>query len=217
MSTKQRANDRGVRQAKHLVRVLGDELRHGRSQSGLSQASLGRAVGVSGQHVSRIERGDVQGAAVALYARLFAVLGMRLTARPYPDGDPLRDTASARLLQRLQGHLHPTVAMRTEVRLKRDGDLRAWDAQLDTAASTCKVEAETVLYDLQAQVRRLTLKMDDDGVDVVILLVAGTHRNRRVLREFRDLLRNQFPLDTRDVMEPLRAGRLPDQSGIVVL
>jgi transcriptional regulator with XRE-family HTH domain len=217
MSTKQRPNDRGVRQARHLLRVLGDELRHGRSQSGLSQASLGRATGVSGQHVSRIERGEVPGAAVALYARLFAVLGMRLSARPYPDGDPLRDTASARLLRRFQGHRHPTVVMRTEVRLGREGDLRAWDAQLATAVGTCKVEAETVLYDLQAQVRRLTLKMDDDGADVVILLVAGTHRNRRVLREFRDLIRNQFPLDTRNIMASLRAGRLPDQSGVVVL
>jgi hypothetical protein len=59
--------------------------------------------------------------------------------------------------------------------------------------------------------------MDDDGVDVVILLVAGTHRNRRVLREFRDLIRDQFPLDTRDIMASLRVGRLPDQSGVVVL
>jgi hypothetical protein len=73
-----------------------------------------------------------------------------------------------------------------------------------------------VLYDFQAQVRRIMLKMGDDGVEVVILLVADTHRNRRVLREFRELIRVQFPLDTREVLAALRAGRVPERSGIVI-
>jgi hypothetical protein len=148
---------------------------------------------------------------------VFAVVGMKLSAKPYPDGDPLRDAGSARLLRRLQVQLHPAVAMRTEVGLQIAGDLRAWDAELKAAGATCKLEAETALYDLQAQVRRIMLKKADDGVGVVILLVADTHRNRRVLREFRELIREQFPLDTRAVMAVLRAGRLPDSSGIVVL
>ena len=70
--------------------------------------------------------------------------------------------------------------------------------------------------DLQATERKIALKMADDQVDVVILLVADTPRNRRVLREFRELIATRFPLDTRAIMRQLRAGRLPERSGVVV-
>ena len=43
------------------------------------------------------------------------------------------------------------------------------------------VEAETVLDDLQATERRLSLKVRDGGIERVILLVADTRRNRRAL------------------------------------
>lgn len=74
-----------------------------------------------------------------------------------------------------------------------------------------------MLYDLQATERKFALKMADDQVDLVILLVADTPRNRRVLREFRELIAARFPLDTRAVMRQLRAGRIPERSGVVVL
>jgi hypothetical protein len=80
----------------------------------------------------------------------------------------------------------------------------------------CKLEADTVLYDVQAQERRLALKMADDAVECVIWLVADTHGNRRVLREFRELLAARFPLDTREIMRHLRAGELPDRGGVVL-
>ena len=155
---------------------------------------------------------------------LFAVLGMRLSARPYPDGPPIRDAAHARLLERFRARLAPTIRLRTEVPLARDSDgrewerdLRAWDGELLERRHSCKLEAETVLHDLQATDRRIALKMEDDRVDRVILLVAATKRNRRVLREFRELVGARYPLDTRRVMAGLRDGRLPARSGIVVL
>jgi hypothetical protein len=153
---------------------------------------------------------------VALFARLFAVLGMRLSARPYPEGTGLRDEGSARLLARFQRDLPAVITLRTEVKVDRPGDLRAWDGELEAAHSSCKLEAEMALYDFQAQVRRIMAKMAGDAIEVVILLIADTHRNRRVLREFRELLRVSFPLDTRAVMARLRAGRLPERSGIVI-
>ena len=81
----------------------------------------------------------------------------------------------------------------------------------------CKVEAETALHDLQAVDRRVALKMAEGEEDHVLLLVADTKRNRRVLQEFRALLRVRYPLDTRAVMAALRSGRCPGASGIVVL
>ena len=107
--------------------------------------------------------------------------------------------------------------MRTEVPLRNGRDLRAWDAQLMVEGDRCMLEAETVLYDLQATGRRIALKMADDEVDRVILLVADTPRNRRVLREFRPLLAERFPLDTRAIMRELRDGRLPPAGGVVIL
>jgi hypothetical protein len=89
------------------------------------------------------------------------------------------------------------------------GDRRAWDA--------IAVEAETRLRDIQALERRIALKQRDGGVDVVILLVNDTAANRRVLAAHREALRARFPLDGRAILAALRAGRAPQDSGIVVL
>ena len=199
------------------MRVLGDELRIARQTAGLSLTEVGRAAGISGVHLTRLERGEVPGASVTLYARLFAVLGMRLSARPYPAGPPIRDAAHAKLLGRLRALLGANIRMRTEVPLRRPGDLRAWDAELSDTVDIVKVEAETVIHDLQATDRRLALKMADDDADRVILVVAATRRNRWVLREFGELVRARYPLAPRTVLGALRAGRLPEQSGIVAL
>jgi hypothetical protein len=65
--------------------------------------------------------------------------------------------------------------------------------------------------------RRLALKLRDGGVDVLILVVADTAWNRRVVREHREALRGQLPLDSRDVLAALRVGRLPAANGLLFL
>ena len=78
------------------------------------------------------------------------------------------------------------------------------------------VEAETVLDDLQATDRRLGLKLRDGGEDHLILLVADTRRNRRVLAAvsgtFADL-----PVRTREIVAALKRGDDPGAGGIVLL
>jgi transcriptional regulator with XRE-family HTH domain len=203
--------------ADHLLRSLGNEHRNARLAAGLSLRTVERRTGLSRSFLSRLERGLAPGASVRAMAVSFAVLGMRLSARPYPEGPPLRDVAHARLLSRFKSGLAPTIRMRTEVPLRQHGESRAWDAELaDGGGATCTLEAETGLYDLQAIDRRIALKMVDDGVERVILLVADTRRNRRVLREFHDLIELRYPLSTREVMRELRAGRLPQRSGVVL-
>jgi hypothetical protein len=122
-----------------------------------------------------------------------------------------------RLLKRLIAELPEAIRLRTEVPIRAPGDLRSWDAELRTGSTTCKLEAETVLSDIQALDRRIGRKMADDEVQVVILLVADTLRNRAALREAAPLLETRFSLSTRQVMAPLRAGHLPSASGIVIL
>jgi transcriptional regulator with XRE-family HTH domain len=192
-------------------------MRDARLSAGISQRALGDAVGVSGAHIARLERAQVEGASVVLLSRVFAVLGTRLSARPYPEGPPLRDVAHARLLARFKSRLPATIRMRTEVPLRESGDLRAWDGELEVGGYTCKIEAEPVMHDLQATDRRISLKLADDGIERVVLLVADTRRNRRVLREFRPLLETRYPANTREILHHLRDGRLPSRSGVVVL
>ena len=216
MPTTMRRRDVGVHHADATMRRVAQELRIARAASGLSLRAVAEASGCSRSHLNRIERGRATAATLPTLCVVFAVLGMRLSVRPYPEGVPLRDAAHARLLARFRADLPPSIALRTEVPLRLDRDLRAWDGELETLDGTCKLEAETSLVDLQATERRIALKMADDHVERVILLVADTRRNRRVLGEFRGALAARFPLATRDVMRELRAGRLPEQSGIVL-
>lgn len=209
--------DIGARHADTTLHKLGDELRIARASAGLSLRDVAAASGVSRSQLARLETGRAPEESLRTLSIVFAVLGMRLSARPYPEGSPIRDAAHARLLTRFRAELPPTIKLRTEVPLRLDRDLRAWDGQIEATDGTCKLEAETVLYDLQATERKIALKMADDQVDLVVLLVADTPRNRRVLREFRKLLAARFPLDTREIMRHLRAGEIPGRGGIVVL
>jgi transcriptional regulator with XRE-family HTH domain len=216
MPTTIRRRDAGIHHAEATTSRLAQELRIARAASGLSLRALADASGMSRSHLNRIERGRAPAASLQTLCVVFAILGMRLSVRPYPEGVPLRDAAHARLLARFRAELPPSITFRTEVPLRIDRDLRAWDGELTAADGTCKLEAETSLVDLQATERRIALKMADDHVERVILLVADTRRNRRVLREFRESLAARFPLGTRELLHELRAGRLPKQSGIIL-
>jgi transcriptional regulator with XRE-family HTH domain len=196
---------------------LADELRTARAVAGLSLRDVAAAAGVSRSQLARLETGRAPEESLRTLSIVFAVLGMRLSARPYPEGAPIRDAGHARLLARFRAELPATIKLRTEVPLRQRPDLRTWDAQLETDLLFCKLEADTVLYDVQAQERRIAQKMADDATDLVIWLVSDTLRNRRVLREFGELLAVRFPLETRAIMRQLRSGRIPERSGIAVL
>jgi hypothetical protein len=76
------------------------------------------------------------------------------------------------------------------------------------------VEAETVLDDLQALERRLNRKQRDGEVDVVILAIADTPRNRRAL-EAAPAAFAEFSRDARATLRALRVGARPDRSALV--
>jgi hypothetical protein len=117
----------------------------------------------------------------------------------------------------LRIELPQRVVVRTEVPLPLPGDSRAWDLVLGIEPDPVPVEAEARLRDLQALDRRCALKLRDSGFARLVLLVSDTANNRRALEAYREDLRTSFPLDTRQVMAALRAGRTPDASGIVIL
>ena len=127
------------------------------------------------------------------------------------------DAGQLALLGRLRAELPKIIPVRTELHLPITGDLRAWDAVLEVDPDDVGVEAEARLRDAQALDRRCGLKLRDSGLRCMLLLVADTRHNRRFLELYREDLRASFPLDTRQVMTSLRAGRTPEASGIVVL
>jgi len=179
---------------------LGEELRRARLGAGLSQASVGDACAMSRSQVGRIERGELPRISLDQATRAALAVGLRLSIRAYPDGDPVRDAAQLALLDRLQRRLPPGTSWATEVPLPIPGDRRAWDALVVLKGRRAGCEAETRLSDIQALERRLALKLRDGGVDVLIVVVANTRSNRAVLEAHRADLRTLLPLSSREVM-----------------
>ena len=218
MGTQQRAADSGAERARTITFDLAGELRRARWEHGLSQVAVGRASGMSASQVSRIERGLSPDVSIRQAARLLAVVGLELSARAYPAGEPIHDAAHLALMERLRARTSPSIAWRFEVPLPIPGDKRAWDGVLLIRAARTAVEGETRPHDLQSLARRVALKRrDDPSISAVILLLANTRHNRQLLRDEGDVLRADLPLNGAVILEALAQGRDPGGSGIVLL
>ena len=146
-----------------------------------------------------------------------SVVGLELSAKAFPGGQPVRDAAHVRLLATFRSRLHRTIRWSSEVPLPRTGDRRAWDGMIALGSEwRYGVEAETAPRDSQALLRRLNLKVRDGGVNGVILVLPGTRRVRLFLSAMDDLSAT-FPVDGRRALELLAAGINPGGSAIVVL
>lgn len=201
-----------------MLSILGDEVRTARLAAGLSQSAVGRTAGMSHAQVGRLERGLVRSASVDQFGRLAAVLGLDLSIRLFPAGDPVRDAAQLALLERLRRRLHPALGRRAEVPMPIPGDRRAWDAVIRAPDVRIGVEAVTRLRDIQDVERRISLKRRDSDLDHVILLLANTRANRaaRVGAAGRSLLA-AFPVEPRLALDALADGRDPGGSAVIAL
>jgi transcriptional regulator with XRE-family HTH domain len=220
MGTRERPGDRGRRRSRDAFRRLGNEHRDARVAAGLSLRDAAAASGASRSQLWRFERGELDRVSITDVGAWCAVVGLDLSLRAYPAGDPIRDKAQLALLERLRERLHPSLRWRTEVPLPIERDIRAWDADIHGTSPNrwrARVEAETKLVDGQAFERRISLKNRDDSEGHLILLVSATEANRRSLALLREGLRDLLPLNTRDILEALAAGRDPSGSGIVIL
>jgi hypothetical protein len=172
---------------------------------------------MSHAQVGRVERGVLDALTLDQASRAAAAVGLRLAARLYQHGDPLRDAGQLRLLERFRALLPPATRWRTEVPLPIPGDRRAWDAVAEIRGRRAGCEAETRITDAQALERRLELKLRDGDVDILLLGVLGSRSNRDVLREHRLLLRPLIPLDGRDVLRAFCEGHLPEANGLLIV
>lgn len=152
-----------------------------------------------------------------LLARTCAVVGLDLSLKTYPGGQPIRDAPQLALLRAFRTLMHPSLDWAAEVPLPGSGDQRAWDGFLRGREWKYGVEAETSPNDGQATVRRLTLKVRDGGVDGVMLVLPDTLRTRTFLREIDDIVGSTFPVPGSRALELLAVGADPGGSAIIVL
>jgi transcriptional regulator with XRE-family HTH domain len=212
MTTKSRPADLGEARARASISRLVTDAKQARLGAGLSQASVARAMRISPSQYSRIERGFSPDLSIRTASRLCAVLGLDLSVRTFPTGDPIRDAAQIALLDRLRSRCHPSLRWATEVPMSIPGD-----PTVAAATWTAGVEAETVLADIQALDRRLALKERDGGKDRTLLVISDTRRNRSILRSAGDVLRVRFPVWSGVALAELARGTDPGGNALIVL
>lgn len=217
MATRQRAVDRGNAAGIQAVRRIGEEIRQARRSHGLSLRVVASEARLSASELSRIELAQVPGVGLVTLARLCAIVGLDLAARPYPGSTPIRDARHAALLSRFRARLHASIKWSTEVPLPNPGDQRAWDAVIRGEGWRWGTEAEMNPTDGQALLRRLTLKQRDGGVDGVILLLPDTRQARLFRREFGQLSASDFPVTSVVALRRLASGLDPGGSAVITL
>ncbi|MEW5989889.1 MAG: helix-turn-helix transcriptional regulator [Chloroflexota bacterium] len=213
----ERSLERASRQAAAALTRAGNELREARLGRGLSLRTVANAVGISPSEASRIERGHSPRVPFQALARYAAAVGLDVPLRMFPGPRPIRDAAHIALLDDFRRRLHRSLRWAVEVPLPNPGDQRAWDGMIIGPDWRYGVEAEIVVSDAQATLRRLMLKARDGGVDGVILVVRGTRRTMDAVRAARPELTAGLPIPGRRAIELLAAGVDPGGSALVVL
>lgn len=206
----------GARRSRLLRQWIAEELVNARLAGGLSVRDVARRVGVSPGRIERSERAEPGALTIDLAARIAPALGLQLAFSLHLNGDPARDRAHLALLERFRRRLHPSLTWRTEVPVPHPGDLRSADGMIEAGFGTILVEAETRLTDVQAVERKSSLKKRDLGADRLILLVAETPNNRKVL-ELHLELRERLCVGTRRCLSALSRGEDPGGDCLVIL
>jgi len=211
-----RATVRGNRAIAEVI----NELREMRLRADLNQTSVAKRVGVSRSRFSRIERGEEPLVPAITLARMCGALGLDLSIRAYPGGNPLWDAGQVPVMARVRSRLGPAWAWRTEVTLPMANDQRAWDAVGVHASSglTVWVEIESRVRDSQALLRRISIKRRDAGASRVLLVVPTTRNNREAIRGgARDSFAEAFPADSRRALRMLMRGEDPGADALLIL
>lgn len=206
-----------TRWALRMNDTAGQELRIARIAAGKTQRQVAVTLGTSASTISRRERGFLRRTSLLDVTRHASVVGLRCSVRFYPAYRRPLDAPQLELIARLLRRVHASWSAATEVPMPIGGDLRAADLTLETAACRVVVEAVTRLIDIQAQLRPARLKARDLGAQRVILLVAATHANRRLIRAAGPALQSAFPIRPRDALRALADGRDPGGDALLAL
>jgi transcriptional regulator with XRE-family HTH domain len=201
-------------------RRAGEDLHEARLRAGLTLEQVADAVGVSAATVLRTERAMGPGPRPHQLALHADTVGLRARLLLFPADDPLHDAPQVRLLRDFRaavGTALPFDLERPVVAVPGTDDRRAFDAVVRLPNGGCGIECYTRFHDCQAQLRAALLKQRDAQLARLIIVVRGSHANRRAIAAAADIIRLSFPLGTRSVLSALRAGRDPGANGIVLI
>ena len=212
MATNRIALREGDRQARRQSVRLGDELGALRRRSGLTQAAVGRALGVDRTMISRLERGDPR-VGLRVRFRAAAVLGADLRLSAYVNSGPLiRDAAQARIIEAILVWLDRR--WRRTVEAPIPGDRRSIDLRLDGPTATVMCEVETRVGSLEEIIRELHAKRDAIRTAMAsgprahlpiqaVLVLPRTRHHQAIVREHPRTIQAAFPMRSESI-----AGRL---------
>jgi hypothetical protein len=185
--------------------------------AGLPLRVVGQAIHRSASWVSRAERGLIARVRIDDLMVLGAAVGLRIWIATFPAERAIRDAPQLGLLRRLRARIGESWQWSYEVTVPIARDQRAADAVIRRGELMIMIEAFTRLADAQAQLRAVMVKARDIDASRVVIVVAGSHTNRRALVAAADVIASDFPLRNRAVLSALVAGRDPGANGIVVL
>jgi transcriptional regulator with XRE-family HTH domain len=217
MATRSSPLQDAQRQGLWLNRKIGRELRLNRLIGGMTQRQVASALHISTSEVSRRELGEVRTLNLIQIARHAAAVGLKASAALWPTVRRPLDRPQLELLARLRERIGSAWGWTFEVPIPIAGDLRAGDALIQSPQCRCLVEALTRFVDFQAQVRATHLKKRDLGVQRLVLLVSDTRANRTALRGVGPILRDGFPIGTRQALRAMAAGLDPGGDALILL
>jgi transcriptional regulator with XRE-family HTH domain len=197
------------------------ELRTARLVTGLSQSALAREMGLDHSNLWRLEAGRLDDVGVVRLAELASLLGFEISLGLHPVGDPIRDKGQLACAQRFDRILSDRWRVTDETLLPGAGEQRAWDKLLRLVGETprCLVGAdiESRVWDMQAIVRRTRARERDGQVDHILIVLADTAHNRRVIDDLRRSLGEAYFSPPRTILRQLRAGERLLGSGVILI
>jgi transcriptional regulator with XRE-family HTH domain len=217
MANRQSALQEASRAAAWVLRMIGRELHVARITAGMTQRQVAAALHTSTSHVSRVEHGLIRGLTMAQLHRHAAVVGLRPYVNLYPLIARPLDSAQLQLFERFRPRIAAEWRVALETPMPIPGDLRAADALLSIPGCRCVIELITRLADFQAQLRSARRKVRDLGANRLILVVAGTHTNRRAIRDSGRAVDEAFPVRTKEALIRLAAGADPGGDALILL
>ena len=177
----------GDRQLRRTCARFGEEFREVRLRVGVSQAALGRAIGISRSVICRMEQGGPDVSA-RVRARAVAALGGDFRIAVYPAGAPLiHDAAHARIVESILGRCDPSWQPIVEAPVPGPGRLST-DIRLARGADVVLMEVETHVRAFEAILRECAGKRaavaeacgPDRRVHIVLVLLRSRHHRALV-------------------------------------
>jgi transcriptional regulator with XRE-family HTH domain len=197
------------------------ELQIAREDSNVSLAQLASETGSSASALSRLERLELEDVGVVRLSEIASALGYEISLGLHPVGDPLRDRAQLAIGRRFDAVLGPAWKVLNEVLLSEPGDRRSWDKVVQLVGPeppyAIGADIESRIRDVQALVRRTRERESDRRVQAILLVLADSTTNRRLIGQLVENLGDAYRSPMRELRQSLKRGEPLPGSGVILV